>query len=174
MAQNQELLAIAHGMSRQTGVAIYHETHRSKFSFAAAVTAAFLRADPELRLVADFSHWCNVSESLLADQAESVALAIDRTEHIHARVGHAHAPQVTDPRAPEWAEALNAHLAWWDAVVARHRHQGTPVLTVTPEFGPAPYMPTLAFTNQPVANQWDLNVFMMALLRERWSTLPSP
>lgn len=169
LAQNRELLALAHAIARRSGVAIYHETHRSKFSFSAEVTAEFLRGDPELRLVADFSHWCNVSESLLADQQESVALAVERTQHLHARVGHAQAAQITDPRAPEWAEALNAHFGWWDSIIARQRGIGTPVFTVTPEFGPAPYMPTLPFTSQPVADAWEINRWMMSTLRERWS-----
>jgi len=167
--QNKELLALAKEISARTGVPIYHETHRSKFSFAASVTAQFLKDDPDLRLVADFSHWCNVSESLLEDQATSLALAIERSDHIHARVGHSQGPQVTDPRAPEWAQALAAHLRWWDSIVACHRARGTPVLTVTPEFGPLPYMPSLPHTNVPVANQWEINVHMMNLLKARWS-----
>ena len=127
-----------------------------------------MRDDPQLRLTADFSHWCNVSESLLEDQAESLALAIERTDHLHARVGHAQGPQVSDPRAPEWQPAVEAHLTWWDKVFTRHQQAGAATFTVTPEFGPAPYMPALPYTAQPVAEQWELNVHMMELLRERW------
>ena len=166
--QNQELLAVASEVARQTGVVIRHETHRGKFAYAAGVTQKFLEADPSLRISADFSHWCVVSESLLSDQGPSLDLAISRADHIHARVGHAEAPQVTDPRAPEWKEALETHLGWWDRIIDFHRKAGATVFTVTPEFGPAPYMPGLPFTTQPVADQWGINVFMMEMLRERW------
>jgi sugar phosphate isomerase/epimerase len=165
---NKSLIETAREVSERTGVAILHETHRGKFSFSAAATASFLRDDPELRISADFSHWCAVSESLLADQQESVALAISRTDHIHARVGHPEGAQVSDPRAPEWKAALEAHLGWWDSIVDKHRRAGSPVLTVTPEFGPAPYMPALPFSSMPVADQWGINGFMLELLRARW------
>jgi hypothetical protein len=41
-------------------------------------------------------------------------------------------------------------------------------LTVTCEFGPSGYLPTLPYTQQPVASQWDINVFMKDLLKKRW------
>ena len=168
MEENQRIIAVAKQVAAESGVKIIHETHRGKFSFCAATTRRFLEADPDLRITADFSHWCNVSESLLEDQGEAIAMAIERTDHIHARVGHPQGPQVSDPRAPEWGEALGVHLAWWDAIVDRCVGQDAP-LTITPEFGPAPYMPLLAYTQQPVADQWEINVFMMNLLKERYA-----
>ncbi|MEI6385697.1 MAG: sugar phosphate isomerase/epimerase [Spirochaetota bacterium] len=166
---SERLIAIARDVSQRRGLRIVHETHRGKFAYSAAVTRGFLERDPELRLSVDLSHWCVVSESLLADQEESLSLAISRAEHIHARVGFEEGPQVADPRAPEAARALEAHLGWWDRVVDLHRAQGRDVLTVTPEFGPAPYMPLLPWTGQPVSDQWGINVYMMELLRKRWS-----
>jgi sugar phosphate isomerase/epimerase len=166
---NRELLEAAAAVSAARKVRILHETHRGKFSFAASVAARFLRKDPALRISADFSHWCVVSESLLEDQAECIDLAIERSDHIHARVGFAEGPQVSDPRAPEYAEVLSAHLGWWDRIVRCHRERGSDLLTVTPEFGPYPYMPSLPYTGQPVADQWALNVHMMDELRRRWA-----
>ncbi|MFA9218427.1 MAG: sugar phosphate isomerase/epimerase, partial [Sphingomonadaceae bacterium] len=89
--------------------------------------------------------------------------------HIHARVGHAQGPQVGDFRAPEAQAALQAHLQWWDRVVALRRAAGAERLTLTPEFGPQPYTPSLPYTNQPVANPWELNVAMLQLLRARYA-----
>ena len=57
-----------------------------------------------LRVTFDVSHWCNVHESLLADQQETVDMTLQRVDHIHARIGHPEGPQVNDPRAPEWEE----------------------------------------------------------------------
>ena len=116
----------------------------------------------------DISHWCNVHESLLHDQDETVQLALERTDHIHARIGHPEGPQVNDPRAPEWESAVKRHLDWWDAIVAMKIKKGVNQLTILTEFGPPDYLPTLPYTRQPLADQWDINVYMMQLLRKRY------
>ena len=36
------------------------------------------------------------------------------------------------------------------------------------EFGPPTYMPTIPFTNQPVADQWAVNVHMMQVWKKRY------
>lgn len=154
--------------NQETGIPIYHETHRARLCFAAHITRRFLEETPNLRLTLDISHWCNVHESLLADQADTVDLALSRTDHIHARVGHPEGPQVNDPRAPEWANALNAHLAWWDKVVEIKSKAGQP-LSILTEFGPPHYLPALPYTQQPVADQWGINVHILQLLKKRYT-----
>ncbi len=167
--QTAKLIERAAEIAKETGIPILHETHRGKFSFHTTITAKFLNKYSDLRIAADFSHWCNVSESLLQDQQEILDLAISRTDHIHARVGHTQSAQINDPRAPEWEEALNAHLAWWDKIVATHKQKGTEVFTICPEFGPYPYMPELPHSRKPVADLWEVNVFMRDLLKKRYS-----
>lgn len=166
--QNKRLFDIAARISAETGVKIIHETHRGKALFAAHVAQDYLIKLPDVRICLDISHWCNVHESLLDDQAEAVNGAIARADHIHSRVGHPEGPQVNDPRAPEWETTLNTHLAWWDQVVEIHRANGTP-LTVTTEFGPATYMPVMPYTQLPLGSQWEINVFMMNLLKKRYA-----
>lgn len=168
--ENKQLLEASFLIARESNVKIIHETHRGKFSFAAHITRNFLEKVPGLRLTLDISHWCNVAESLLENQKEAVDLTISRTDHIHARVGHQEGPQVNDPRAPEWDKAIQAHLSWWDAIVARHKSTGSSVLTITPEFGPPNYMPTKPHTREPLADQWEVNVYMMNLLRKRYNS----
>ncbi|MCE6988116.1 sugar phosphate isomerase/epimerase [Dyadobacter sp. CY323] len=165
--KNKRLFELADLLSKDSGIPIIHETHRGKSLYAANITADYLTRIPGLRITLDISHWCNVHESMLEDQEEEVALAIGHTSHIHSRVGHPEGPQVNDPRAPEWAETLETHLKWWDSVAAIHKANGT-VLTVNTEFGPATYMPAMPYTQTPVANQWDINVFMMDLLKKRY------
>jgi len=54
----------------------------------------------------------------------------------------------------------------------QHRQKsGAQATTITPEFGPAPYMPALPYTKMPVASQWDINVYMMNLLKERYKDI---
>jgi hypothetical protein len=166
--QNRRVIDAARSVELKTGVKIIHETHRGKFSFCAQTTRKFLETYSDLRITADFSHWCTVSESMLEDQADAVSLAIGRADHIHARVGWQEGPQINDPRSPEWADTVAVYLCWWDRIVEAHRQSGED-LTLAPEFGPFPYMPQLPFTRQPVASQWDINLYMMNLLKKRYS-----
>lgn len=166
--ENKDLLELSLRISQETGIPVVHETHRGKFSFAVHVTRQYLEKVPGLELGLDLSHWCNVAESLLQDQIKSVELALRKTRHIHARVGFAEGPQITDPRLPEWEDALQFHLSCWDKVVGNFKRQKKEFLTITPEFGPYPYMQHLPFTGMPVANQWEINVYMMDMLRERY------
>lgn len=167
--QNRELLELAESIARQHGVPIYHETHRSRWSAHPALALPYLRQLPDLLLTADLSHWCCACESLLADQPQTLAETLPRVRHIHARVGHEQGPQVADFRAPEAQAALQAHLAWWDEVIRLRRAAGAERITLTPEFGPVPYTPTLPYTQAEISNAWQLNVAMLALLRQRYA-----
>ncbi|MFP4088964.1 MAG: sugar phosphate isomerase/epimerase family protein [Cyclobacteriaceae bacterium] len=169
--RNEAILRLAADVAEATGVKIVHETHRGKFSFAATVMLPYLQRLPALRLCADFSHWCVVSESLLEAPEQELILqeVIPRVDHIHARVGWQQAAQVADPRAPEYQEALQRHLLWWDMIVEQQSMRGRESMSITPEFGPAPYMPQLPYVQQPLTNQWEANIYMMQLLRERFA-----
>lgn len=165
--ENKTLIDHTTKLAKDTGIKICHETHRSRMLFAAPVAKKFMQNIPELRITFDVSHWCNVSESLLQDQPETLAMALERTDHLHARIGHQEGPQVNDPRAPEWDEAVKAHFAWWDKIVEIKKQKGE-VLTVLTEFGPPNYLPTVPYTQQPLADQWAINVYMMHTLRKRY------
>lgn len=166
--QNKPFIDLTTKISKASGVPIYHETHRSRILYAAPIARQFMEKLPDLRVTFDVSHWCNVHESLLEDQSETIAMTLDRVDHVHARIGHAEGPQVNDPRAPEWKDAVNAHFAWWDKVVERKKREGR-LMTFLAEFGPVDYMPALPYTRQPVANQWEINKYMMETLRARYS-----
>lgn len=167
--QNAELIAIAYELANKFGVKLVHETHRGKFSFAAHIVADFIKNIPGLRIGFDVSHWCAVAETFLHDQQENVDLAISRADHIHARVGFPEGPQIPDPRVPEWQEAVNIHIGWWKKIIERNKKENKEIFTITSEFGPYPYMTILPFTQQPISNQWDINIYMMNLLKEKLS-----
>ena len=166
--QSKQFMDFTEKVNKETGVPIYHESHRGRILFAANIARQFIEKVPGLRLTLDISHWCNVHESYLSDQEETIALALNRTDHIHARIGHPEGPQVSDPRAPEWKQAMETHFNWWDKVVERKKKEGR-LMTFLTEFGPPDYMPTLPYTRQAVANQWDINVYMMEVLRKRYT-----
>ena len=69
--------------------------------FAAHIARQFIEKIPELRLTLDISHWTCVAGSLLYDQEETVLKALERTDHIHSRVGLKNGPQIPDHRAPD-------------------------------------------------------------------------
>jgi sugar phosphate isomerase/epimerase len=165
--QGKAIIDYTTALSKSTGIKICHETHRSRLMYSAPVARHYLETIPSLRFTLDISHWCNVHESLLADQQDTINLVLPRVDHLHARIGHAEGPQVNDPRAPEWEEAVKAHFAWWDKVIEMKKQQGE-VMTILTEFGPPDYMPTLPYTRQPLADQWAINVHMMHTLRKRY------
>lgn len=166
--QNQEIISTLTEYAKSMGVKLIHETHRGRFSFAAHVTRIFLERMPELRMTLDISHWMCVAESLLENQPTAVELIVQHTDHIHSRVGFAEGPQITDPRAPEWKNVVEAHVAVWDRIVERKRKAGE-AITITTEFGPAPYMVSQPYTKQPIVNQWEINTFMKDFLTKRYN-----
>lgn len=166
--QNKLFIDLTTSLSRRSGVPIYHETHRSRILYSAPVARQFMKELPDLRITFDVSHWCNVHESALEDQQETLAMTLDRVDHIHARIGHAEGPQVNDPRAPEWSAFVKAHFDWWDKVVARKKSEGK-LMTFLTEFGPVDYMPALPYTRQPLADQWEINKHMLDTLRARYA-----
>jgi sugar phosphate isomerase/epimerase len=166
--QNSKFIEATSRVSRTSGVPVYHETHRSRMLYSAPVARQFIETVSDLRITLDISHWCNVHESLLQDQEKTISQTLERVDHIHARIGHAEGPQVNDPRAPEWKDAVEAHFAWWDSVVSRKKKDGK-LLTFLTEFGPVDYMPALPYTRQPIADQWAINKHILDILRTRYS-----
>jgi hypothetical protein len=162
---NCRIFEAADRVSRETGVKIIHETHRGRALYSTMSSKEYFAKLPGLRINADFSHWCCVSESLLQNQAEFMEQAILRADYIHARVGHDQGPQVSHPAAKENKPALEAHLAWWKKIIDQAAKTGKTEFYICTEFGPAPYLQTLPFTNQPIADQWELNGYMKDLLR---------
>ena len=158
--------------ARRLGVTVLQETHRGKLLYTPWVTAAYLRAFPELYITADYSHWVNVCERLPLDQAEALTLANSRARHIHGRVGYEEGPQVPDPAAPEYAPQQAWHETQWQAIASTRQSAGDPVLTFTPEYGPPAYLHTLPHTNVPVANLWNVCLWAANRARQQFAALP--
>jgi hypothetical protein len=143
-------------MEQRFGVAIAHETHRMRYFGNPWATCTILQKLPGLKLTCDFSHWVCVAERLLEDCGLIIQLAAQHCHHIHARVGYEEGPQVSDPRAPEWANHVAAHENWWKLIWTSQRQRGMAATTLTPEFGPPPYLHTLPYAQTPVADLADI------------------
>ena len=165
---NCRVIETCMNVSSKTGVRILHETHRGRFSFHAATLIPYLEKFPELELTGDLSHFCTVSESLLQQQESILKKIFQHVSYIHARVGHEQGPQVNNPFAPEWENHLRQFTRWWDEIIILNRENGKKEIAICPEFGPAPYMPCLPFTKEPLADQWEIIVSMKKYIKEHF------
>jgi hypothetical protein len=171
LQQNLELVDAAQEFSEKTGIIIAHETHRGRLGYSPQMISTVFELRSDFCITADLSHWVCVTESMLENFTDIVDEAISRSRYIHARVGFEQGPQVSDPRAPEWKYALDKFLFWWDKIVVVNKQLGCKILPITTEFGPVPYMPTIPFTGEPVADQFVINNFMKDLLRDRYTSV---
>lgn len=165
--ENLEILKESYLIANDIGIKLIHETHRGRCLFYPEITSKYLKALPELKLTADFSHWCCVTESMLNNHQYFLNEALKNSDHIHARIGYEEGPQVSDPRAPEWKKHLEIHLSWWKKIIKYHTGNSSDFITITPEFGPPNYMNTLPYTKQPVADLWDINLFIKDFLKQK-------
>ncbi len=150
----------AMAMAAKQALPVSFETHRGRTLFNPWVTVAVLQQLPEMRLTADFSHWCVVTERLLSTEDEELAVVMPRVDHIHARVGYDQGPQVPHPAAPEYQHALQVHTDWWRAIWQLQQQRGMSISTMTPEFGPDGYLQMRPFSAEPVADLRELNRWM--------------
>jgi hypothetical protein len=169
LAEAEDFYSQAVDLEKKIGIALSHETHRRRYFGTPWRTAHILRRLPSLRITCDFSHWVCVCERLLPDLGETISLAAQHCHHIHARVGYAEGPQVPDPSAPEYAAELASHEAWWEQIWQSQKDRGYSQSTLTPEFGPPPYMHTLPHTNVPVADVTAVCDWMAKRQHERFA-----
>jgi hypothetical protein len=106
---------------------------------------------------------------------ETLRLVAEHTQLIHHRVGYDQGPQVNDVRDPAHAIAVQSHMKWWKRIWEQQKNnpkagRGRPILAEM-EFGPAPYMQTLPYTNQPVASQRDMNNTMRDMIKEAFYSM---
>ncbi len=158
-------------VEQEIGIPIAHETHRGRAFFTPWQTAAVLKELPELKLGADFSHWAVACEAMPEINDPDVRLAMQRAIHIHGRVGYIEGPQVTDPRAPEYASELEAFIGYWLGICKHRQQSGAPFMTFTPEFGPSPYLHRLPYTRQPIVDLWQVNLWMKSVFKQRFREL---
>jgi len=159
-SQSIEFFQRAMELAQQYELSISFETHRSRSMFNPWVTQRFVDAIPEIKLTVDFSHWCVVCERLMDTEVDVINAIANNVQHIHARIGYEQGPQVPDPRAPEYEYALRAHQRWWEIIWHSQKSRQFETTTMTPEFGPDGYLHHAPFSQQPVANLWELNQWM--------------
>jgi sugar phosphate isomerase/epimerase len=159
-------------MATEIDAQVVFETHRTRCLYSAWATERILKALPYLRITADFSHFTAVAENNLKQPpySDMMDIAIERADHIHARVGNAHAPQVPDPRTATGLKWTGLFEGWWDRIIEARIEEKRPFLTINPEFGPPPYQPVDPATEKPLADIWDVCLWMTDRFRTRWAS----
>lgn len=160
-------------LEEEFGVTIAHETHRRRPLFSPMNTLALLRELPELKLNIDYSHWCCVTESMLEDHAEAIALSATKAVHLHGRVGYENGPQVPDPRVAEWERCVTKHEAWWEMIIREHINREEKDFSFTPEYGPPTYMQTSPNSGAAVSDLWDVCLWTAERFRKQFGRVTS-
>lgn len=168
--QSVTFFGTAMDLARAAGLTVSFETHRGRSLFNPWDTARIIDQLPTMRLTADFSHWCVVCERMLDTEEPELERVIPRVDHVHARVGFEQGPQVPHPGAPEWRPQLQVHQQWWQRIWESQMDRGATVLTMTPEFGPDGYLHHAPFSNQPVADLRELNLWIAECEREHFAS----
>ncbi|MDO6492268.1 MAG: sugar phosphate isomerase/epimerase [Cellulophaga sp.] len=165
--ENCAILETVFKFEKETGINVYHETHRGRFNYSAKTTENFINKFPNLKLTADFSHWTVVSESLLEDQKTAVDKAINNSRYLHARIADTQKSQVNYPFTDENKIYLDTFTNWWKQIISNAQKTKKDTFYICPEFGPYPYMPYQPNTTKHLVDQWDLNVKMMQYLKQQ-------
>ena len=168
-------LSQAIAFAEELQVSVSFETHRSRPTFSPWATRELLEQLPKLRLTCDFSHWCCVTERLVMnEEPDLLSLCAARAAHVHARVGYDQGPQVPHPAAPEFSEILAAHEEWWDVIWSARARAGHAFFSMTPEFGPDGYLQCAPFTQKPVADLDEINLWIAQRQSARLTSRTEP
>lgn len=166
-----EFFQRALALAERFDVVISFETHRARSLFNPWVTARLCKQVPAMKLTCDFSHWCVVTERLLDGEEDVLEAIRPHAFHIHARVGYDQGPQVPDPRAERYHDALSRHLEWWRQIWRQKLADNAAVVTMTPEFGPDGYQAIDVVSDKPVGDLWAFNSWMAELLQQQFGQL---
>ena len=149
-------------------IVVAHETHRGRIGYSPYNAMELFKQRPDMKITADFSHWTCVTESFLEHSPEIMEEATKRTKHIHARVGYTQGPQIPDPRLAVWQQSVDCFLTIWEQIIKYQKAKKADFFTMTTECGPPPYMWTKTDDNTPIESQWEINLFMKELLKNKF------
>lgn len=150
-------------IAADNGVMACFETHRARPFYNPWTTHAVLEALPDLKLTADLSHWMAVIDRWPDDCLDLFHEAARRAGHLHARVGYQEGPQITHPGDPAWLDHVELHRSWWATAIEAADARGE-TMSVSPEFGPPPYMVTMPFSGEPIVDLVEVNAAMRDML----------
>jgi hypothetical protein len=173
----QDCIAILEGwrhLAEQVSFPVYIETHRNRMTTDLYFTLDLLDCFPDLKLVADLSHFLVGREFATPVSDENNAFMhriLDNAWALHGRVASREQVQVeiSFPHHKPW---LDLFLGWWEYGFRSWRARATEnaTLAFTCELGPKPYAIVGADGNE-LSDRWRDTLFMRKLARQLWAQL---
>ena len=181
-------------------IMVTFETHRQRifcnpFQTQQLLSVPAIRQSKYMKFNADLSHWYVACERVFDahstfDQRDRIwwpqllAELSQRCEYIHARFGFAQGPQLADPSAVECQPERSLQIQVWKELLQEQLKRkkqkpsttttstsSTTMLFVSPEYGPAPYLPSRPHTQVPVASLSDAVAYTKQILEELFDSL---
>jgi hypothetical protein len=156
---------------------VLFETHRDRLTNDLFLTLDLLDELPELRLLADLSHYVVSREfawPITDDTHSLIRRILDRSWAMHGRVASQHQVQI-EIRYPHHRIWLDLFLDWWRYGIESWRQRAAPndILCFTCEIGPRPYAITAADGNDTV-DRWEEALRLKAEIQDVWRTPLNP
>ncbi|BCP53982.1 xylose isomerase [Kaistia sp. 32K] len=163
-------------LASEVDFAVYFETHRDRLTMDLDFTLDLLARVPEMRLIADLSHYLVAREFAFPVSQENHAMMqkiMDHAGAYHGRVASHEQIQVeiSFPHHRMW---LDLFCHWWRYGFDNWRRKAAPTaaLAFCCELGPKPYAITGRDGND-TTDRWNEALDLMALVRELWSAQAS-
>jgi hypothetical protein len=153
---------------------VLFETHRDRLTNDLFLTLDLLDELPELRLLADLSHYVVSREFVWPITGETHSMIqriLDRSWAMHGRVASQHQVQI-EIGYPHHRIWLDLFLDWWRYGIESWRRRAAPddILCFTCEFGPRPYAITASDGNDTV-DRWEEAMRLKVEIRDVWKRI---